>query len=162
MKTFILISFIISVVICVNGQQIHVTINDGFAHKPFKTNPSPDNISNILGDSFSTEKKPTMNKHSGAIDTLIIYNSKNNEIVLLKTSDNVLFVKAIITDCNVVLESGIRIGLSKTEVIEKLKINKDHWGSNPLIIVDSSEYCYHSFYFKNNLLIKIVLDSSPD
>ncbi|QOI97311.1 MAG: hypothetical protein HRU69_07330 [Flammeovirgaceae bacterium] len=162
MKTFILISFIISVVICVNGQQLNVTINDGFAHKPFKTNPSPDNISSILKDPFSIEKKPTKNKHSEAIDTLLIYNSKNNEVVLLKTTDKVLFVKAIITDCNVVLESGIKIGLSKTEFIKKLKINKDLWDNNPLIIVDSSEYFYHTFYFKNNMLFKIVLDSSPD
>jgi hypothetical protein len=162
MKTLILTVFTISIVIFGNAQQIDVTINDEFAQKPFMTNPSPDNISSILKDQFSIEKRPIKNKHSEAIDTLLIYKSKKSEFVFLKTIDKVLFTKATITDCKIVLASGIKVGLSKTEFIKTLKISKDLWTNDPLIIVDSSEYFYHSFYFKNNVLFKIILDSSPD
>ena len=162
-RSTVIILFLTNIVDVSWGQETPHIVDDQFSEHPFEVELTPATMHKVAPGKFSSEKKAEPNKHTGEIDTLLIFKSANDEFTFLKTIDKVWFVEATISGRGIKLAKGIRIGLPKSTFISIFGVDEKFNETNPIIVTNTIEYgFYHTFYFEKGKLAKIVLNAWPD
>lgn len=136
-------------------------VNDQFSQRPFGVELSPVNIKKTIATKFTEEKKTITNKHTGEVDTLLIFKSNVGDFTFYRTADKTFFYKAVIRSRGIRLAKGIEIGNSKSSFMKTLGFSKSK-GTDVFIVRDTIGYSKHKFFFKDDKLTKIELESAVD
>jgi hypothetical protein len=136
-------------------------VNNDFANLPFGKVLSPEAFLKLPDGPVTLEKKAMNNPHTGAIDTIYCYTFFSSVVAFYKTTKSNVFRSAQIQDSGIKLKYGIEVGNSRLEVLDKLKA-PDNAKCDMLLVSDDEDFAHHKFYFKNNRLIKVELDTGAD
>lgn len=137
-------------------------IDTQFAIKPFGKEITTKNVQAFFPKTTNVESKLVLNNHSGNEDTLTSYWYNKSSISFLKTKEREFLTKASIDDYEIVIGKGIFVGMSLSDFFRKFKYTARVDNVSYVIVTDLSEYNYHTFFFENGKLARILIDCTPD
>lgn len=136
-------------------------VNNDFSIRPFGEVLTTKKLIQKLNGNVILEKEPVNNEHTDDVDTLFYYKHSNSIFTFYKSSKSIYFRSAIIKDKGIKIKDCIEIGNTKAEVMRAFNLPQSTM-CDIILLVDDEDFSHHRFYFEQNRLIKIELDSGMD
>jgi len=132
-------------------------INDEFVRRVLEKDLLLENLKAIYQPTEITKQTLKNTHDSHAMDTILIFTKYGDSIQYYKGSGNLFPQKIVIHSDKILIDNSIRIGANKEVFNQKFNIKLV---SNILIVRDTEEGSVYLFVFKDNLLTKIIYESS--
>jgi hypothetical protein len=136
-------------------------VDEEFASHPFGTSLLPQNIESVSKKKFTIDRRAIVNKHSGEMDSLLIYKSGDSEFYFYKSNAKTFLQKASIMDSFVKLGRGVQTGQLLKSINFLFKKNAPK-ATQTIVITDEEEYASHKFFFEKGVLRKIEINMGID
>ncbi len=141
-----------------SGQSYHKVVNNDFARSPFKVPMELNQIEKFNID-FTRSLKVVENTHNDGKDTVYRFSYEESYFEFYKSSQRTFFQKAVIKDKEINIDY-ISIGMLKSDFLELMAL--DEINESIIVVTDDEEYAWHTFTFKSDELIQVVLNMNVD
>ncbi|MES2241125.1 MAG: hypothetical protein V4497_12790 [Bacteroidota bacterium] len=129
-------------------------INENIVEELLGFPAGSENIDRVKLPGFELTKSSRINTHNNSVtDTIYTYQNKASNFTFYKASDRYILCDFSISENNVALQNEIKIGISKSEILKKLKLNIQQ--TDTIKIGDLEQNSVVNLIFKNEKLSSI-------